>query len=68
MGKKRKGGKLGSFAVCERSCMTCMNCIPIGEGDHICDEAEDSDDVLVLEDYTPAEAYMWCKGKRYTER
>lgn len=44
----------------DRCCETCAKCIPIGEGDHICDEDATQ---LVLEDYSPTDGYMWCCGK-----
>lgn len=46
-----------------KSCMTCTNCIPIGEGDHICDMTND----LVLVEYEPSEDYFSCGGKYYEE-
>lgn len=45
-------------------CMNCENCIPIGEGDHICDEHM----VMVLEDYFPTEDFLYCGGKDWNER
>lgn len=45
-------------------CLTCENCIPIGEGDHVCFEALD-DPVLVLEDYEPTDNYFACGGSEY---
>lgn len=39
-------------------CNTCENCLPIGEGDHICDVHQ----VLVLDDYIPADDYYICNG------
>ena len=45
-------------------CETCVNFIPIGEGDHICDA---SAPVMVLEDYTPTDKYYWCKGEHWEE-
>ena len=65
---KRKIKRPNRSGRSDATCMTCMNCIPIREGDHICDEADDEGDVLVLEDYEPAEGYMWCEGARYIER
>lgn len=47
------------------TCETCCHCIPIGEGDHICDETDIPE--LVIEDYTPGEKYLWCGGKKYCE-
>ena len=44
------------------SCYNCSNCLPIGEGDHFCDEYQK----LVIEDYGPSDDYqenckMWRK-------
>lgn len=47
------------------TCETCENCIPIGEGDHICGEIIGK---VVLVDYTPSDDYMCCGGKNYVER
>nr|DAZ13268.1 MAG TPA: hypothetical protein [Caudoviricetes sp.] len=44
-------------------CETCDHCIPIGEGDHICDET--GIPVFVIEDYEPGAKYLWCGGRRY---
>ncbi|HJB83081.1 MAG TPA: hypothetical protein H9711_08025 [Candidatus Mediterraneibacter intestinavium] len=49
---------------CDRMCETCVNFIPIGKGDHICDA---SAPVMVLEDYTPTDKYYWCKGEHWEE-
>lgn len=38
-------------------CLTCANCIYIGEGDYICDVDEP---VLVMEDHTPNDNYCYC--------
>ena len=46
-------------------CETCINLVPIGEGDHICDEDPMK---MVLEDYAPTDDYSWCQGKKYIER
>ena len=54
MNKRRKGTK-----VCE----TCGNCIPIGEGDHLCDDCLE----VVISGYYPTDEYLKCKGKRYTK-
>lgn len=47
------------------TCETCCHCIPIGEGDHICDKTDIPE--LVIEAYTPGEKYLWCGGKKYCE-
>lgn len=48
----------------EASCLTCGNCIPIGEGDHICYEC-DSSPAMVISGYAPTDEYMACGGKHY---
>lgn len=48
-----------------KCCEMCENCNPIGEGDHICDEDPTK---MVLEDYAPADDYLWCQGKKYIGR
>lgn len=40
-----------------KDCMYCESCIPIGGGDHFCDEEM----VIVIEDYTPNENYCCCQ-------
>mgnify|MGYP000350942446 FL=1 len=42
-------------------CEYCDHCLPIGEGDHICDKNEDP--VIVLSKYVPTEDYLYCKRK-----
>ena len=44
-----------------KCCLNCANCIPIGEGDHLCDELME----LVLEDYTPTDKFYGCGGSSY---
>ena len=39
-------------------CLYCIHCIPIGEGDHICDAFDEP--VLILEDYTPTDDFLKC--------
>ncbi len=46
-------------------CERCVECIAIGEGDHICTVEEPK---LIIESYSPAEEYYWCKGKHFEER
>lgn len=42
-------------------CEYCDHCLPIGEGDHICDKNEVP--VMVLSEYAPNEDYLYCKRK-----
>lgn len=44
-------------------CECCSYCIPIGEGDHICDAK--GMPKMVLTDYAPAEHYLWCRGRKF---
>lgn len=46
-------------------CLNCKHCLPIGEGDHICEENPHK---IVLEDYTPTDDFNWCKSKNYRRR
>lgn len=48
------------------NCETCFNCIPIGEGDHICDECG-GESVLVISDYIPTDDYLKCGGHYYED-
>lgn len=48
----------------EQMCETCANCLPIGEGDHICDV---SIPVMVIESYAPTDDYYCCGGKHWEE-
>lgn len=41
-------------------CIDCDCCLPIGEGDHWCDEMRE----LVIEDYTPTVKYGCCNQKK----
>lgn len=47
------------------ACETCGNCLPIGEGDHICSEYGDGTPKLVIEGYCPGPDYLGCGGKCY---
>lgn len=47
-------------------CINCENCIPIGEGDHVCFEASE-DPILVLDEYEPTDDYFACGGSSYVE-
>lgn len=44
--------------------LSCSNCIPIGEGDHICHECGPLP-AMVISDYAPTEEYMACEGRCY---
>ena len=50
---------------CVPMCMTCTHCIPIGEGDHICDAGPEP--ILILEDYQPTDDYLWCNDEDWDE-
>lgn len=41
-------------------CEYCEHCLPIGEGDHICDKEEP---IIIIEEYAPNENYGWCWRK-----
>lgn len=61
MAKKKKPGHQPV-----KCCETCANMLPIGEGDHICEECEGSDGTpaaLILDNYNPAEDYFICGGR-----
>lgn len=45
------------------SCLVCSNCIPIGEGDHICNEC--GEPVVVLSEYEPTDDYLKCGGDKF---
>ncbi|NLD11688.1 MAG: hypothetical protein GX671_08070 [Clostridiales bacterium] len=40
-----------------KRCEECANCLPIGEGDHICDKTNK----LVIEEYIPTDDYGFCR-------
>ena len=46
------------------SCENCANCLPIGEGNHFCDECME----LVIVEYEPSDAYLACHGESFAER
>lgn len=48
-----------------KGCEYCENCIPIGEGDHMCFECDVPK--MVISDYLPTEEYMACNGRMYME-
>lgn len=50
----------------DRTCETCDHCVPVGEGDHIC--LAESEPTLVLENYTPTDEYIACKGKSWEKK
>ncbi len=50
------------------NCHNCEHCIPIGEGDHLCDAGDEGEAPVVLEEYMPTEDYGWCGGKHYEEK
>lgn len=52
------------MSKCLGDCTLCESCIPIGEGDHICDENME----LVLDEYAPTDSYYWCGGKKFKSR
>lgn len=45
----------------ELTCEGCSHCLPIGEGDHICDK--NGVPVIVLLEYIPTEDYLCCRRK-----
>ena len=53
MGKRNRRTKKIKKA---KDCLYCESCLPIGEGDHFCDE----ENVIVIEDYVPNENYCCC--------
>ncbi len=50
-----------------KNCLNCSNMIPIGEGDHICTEAEKTL-IMVLCEYEPTEDYYKCNGSSWEEQ
>lgn len=53
---------LADIMVTAKCCENCDNCVPIGEGDHVCIAGEP---VLILDDYEPTEDYLYCDGEAY---
>lgn len=49
----------------EITCETCGKLMPIGEGDHLCDE---DPTMLVLSNYTATDDYFWCGGRCWEEK
>lgn len=56
MSKRRKKNK---------GCEYCDNCIPIGEGDHVCYEC--GEPKIVISDYVATDEYMSCGGRKFCE-
>ena len=42
-----------------RCCESCVNCLPVGDGDHICNMDPSK---VVLEKYSFSGDYCWCGG------
>ena len=49
-----------------KDCLNCVNCCPIGGGDHVCCEATE-ENALIVDEYVLTDSYMWCKGKYFEE-
>lgn len=54
--------ELADIMLTAKCCENCDNCVPIGEGDHVCIAGEP---VLILDDYEPTEDYYYCAGQAY---
>ena len=52
-----------SYIWCCSLCYDCVHCIYIGEGDSICDAGDVPR--LVLEDWTPADDFLWCASSEF---
>lgn len=50
--------------VC-KCCETCVNFLPIGEGDHICEE---DPTIMPVSGYEPTEDYFQCGGRKWKEK
>lgn len=46
------------MSKCQKDCLKCDECIPIGEGDHICGV----NNSLIIDEYEPTENYLWCQN------
>jgi hypothetical protein len=46
-------------------CNHCEHCLPIGEGDHICDAYEIP--ALIIDNYVPNENFNKCEGELWEE-
>lgn len=42
-----------------RCCENCVNCLPVGDGDYICNMDPSK---VVLEEYSFSADYFWCSG------
>ena len=47
-----------------RCCENCVNCLPVGDGDHICNMDPSK---AVLEEYSFSADYFWCGGSLWAE-
>lgn len=47
----------------EANCLTCINSIPIGKGEHVCTEC--GTPVIVISDYAPSDDYLKCGGSKF---
>lgn len=56
MNKKRNKNKQSN-----KDCLCCDCCVPIGEGDHICDKGVP---FCVLDEYCPTEYYAACNNPK----
>lgn len=50
----------------KKCCTYCANCLPIGEGDHVCMEFE-GEAILVMENYQRTDNFNKCNGTMYEE-
>lgn len=48
-----------------KQCKDCGNCLPIGEGDFTCSEYPGC---IVLENYSPGEDFLICRGHDFKEK
>ena len=62
---KYNKGVLREYNEHIKSCLSCEELVPIGEGDHICLCREEP--ALVLENYEPTENFFFCNGEDYIE-
>ena len=46
-----------------KMCINCSVCVPVGEGDYLCEAADPS--CLVLIEFKPTGEYLWCDGKEW---
>lgn len=55
--------------ISSHSCFNCDNALPIGEGDHICNNYanENMPSVIVINEYAPTDDFIKCGGKRWKE-